>query len=91
MTTVPKEDFRALPHVLAFGAAGAAIVGVFWLGAVSSAGGADNALESVSFCSPLPNPTAPSADPGLQAEALVAHEIAPNPVVALKAHEVLTD
>jgi hypothetical protein len=65
--------------------------GFFWLGAVSSAGGADNALESVSFCSPLPNPTAPSADPGLQAEALVAHEIAPNPVVALKAHEVLTD
>jgi hypothetical protein len=77
MTTVPKDDFRALPHVIAFGAAGAAIVGVFF---------------GVGFflLSP-PNPTAPSADPGLQAGALVAHEIAPNPVVALKAHEVLPD
>jgi hypothetical protein len=77
MTTVRKDDFQALPHLIAFGAAGVAIVGVcFGVGLL--------------LLSP-PSSTEPSADPDLQAEAVLAHEIAPNPRMALKAHEVLPD
>jgi hypothetical protein len=76
MTTV-KDYFRPLPHLAAFGAAGAAIVGVFF--------GVGFVLLSP------PTPTAPSADPGLQAEALPEYEIAPNPGAAPKAHEVLPE
>jgi hypothetical protein len=32
MTTVPKDDFRPLPYLVALGAVGAATVGVFFYG-----------------------------------------------------------
>ena len=77
MTTVPKDGFRPLPHLVALGATGAAIVGVFF---------------GVAFLliSP-PHPTAPSADPGPHAQAFEAYEVAPDPGLqaqALEAQEV---
>jgi hypothetical protein len=63
MTTVPKDDFRPLPYLVALGAVGAATVGVFF--------GIGFLLLSA------PHPATPSADPGLQAQALEAHEVPP--------------
>jgi hypothetical protein len=80
LTTVPKDEFRPLPHLAALGAVGAAIVGVFF---------------GVGFWLLSPrHPTAPSADPGLHAQTLQAYEAAPDPgapAEALEVHEVPPD
>ena len=61
MTTVPKNDFRLLLHLVSLGAVGAATVGVFF--------GAGFLLL------PPPNPATPSADPVPPAQVLEAHEV----------------
>jgi hypothetical protein len=61
MTTVPKDDFRPLFHLVSLGVVGAATVGVFF---------------GVGFLwlAP-PRPAAPPADPALPAQSLEAREV----------------
>ena len=80
MTTVPKYEFRPLPHVVALGAAGVAVVGVFF-------------GVGLLLLSPR-HQTAPSADQGLHTQALEIYEAAADPgpqPEALEAHEVPLD
>jgi hypothetical protein len=80
MAIVPKDGFRPLPHLIALGAAGAAIVGIFF---------------GVGFLLlPPPHPTAPSVDPGLHTQVLEVYAVARDPGEQAQApvsHEVPPD
>jgi hypothetical protein len=80
MTTVPEDEFRPLPHLVALGAAGVAVVGVFF-------------GVGLLLLSPR-HQTAPSADQGLHTQALETYDAAADPgpqPEALEAHGVPLD